>query len=91
MSLVAIVVLWAGYGFIVVGYDRLKSGTGPIKPMLWPQDCGSSQLHVTGASASAYDQAQALQTAKANQALGAQGDTPAQQKAIDAYTGLGQR
>lgn len=45
MALVAVAVLWAGYSFIAIGYDRLQSGCGPIKPMVWPVGCGSTQLH----------------------------------------------
>jgi hypothetical protein len=53
MALVAVGVLWAGYAFICIGYDRLQSGCGPVKSMIWPQGCGSTQLHVPCSSISA--------------------------------------
>jgi hypothetical protein len=46
MSLVAIVLAWTAYSFVCVGWDRLHSGVGPIKPLLWPTGPGGQNLHV---------------------------------------------
>jgi hypothetical protein len=46
VGLVTIAVLWAGYSFIVVGWDKLTSGCGSVPDMLWPKGCGNPQLHV---------------------------------------------
>ena len=45
MALVAVVVLWGAYSLVVIGYDKITSGCGPIKPMLWPTKTGGN-LHV---------------------------------------------
>ncbi len=67
MALVAVVVLWSAYSLIVIGYDRITSGCGPIKPMLWPTKTGGN-LHVKcgGASASASSGANATSTQAAS-------------------------
>ena len=45
MALVAVVVLWGAYSLVVIGYDKITSGCGPVKPMLWPTKTGGN-LHV---------------------------------------------
>ena len=45
MALVAVVVLWGAYSLVVVGYDKITGGCGPVKPMLWPTRTGGN-LHV---------------------------------------------
>ena len=45
MALVAVVVLWGAYSLVVVGYDKITGGCGPVKPMLWPTKTGGN-LHV---------------------------------------------
>lgn len=46
MSLVAIVLAWTAYSMVCTGWDRLHSGCGPIKPILWPSGVGGQNLHI---------------------------------------------
>ena len=52
MALVAVVVLWGAYSLVVVGYDKITGGCGPVKPMLWPTKTGGN-LHVKCAGVAA--------------------------------------
>ena len=52
MALVAVVVLWGAYSLVVIGYDKITSGCGPVKPMLWPTKTGGN-LHVKCAGVAA--------------------------------------
>jgi len=52
MALVAVVVLWGAYSLVVVGYDKITGGCGPVKPMLWPTRTGGN-LHVKCAGGAA--------------------------------------
>lgn len=47
MALVAVAVLWSAYAMVVVGYDKIKSGCGPVTPMVWPWPTSAlvAQLH----------------------------------------------
>lgn len=72
MGLVVVLVIWGGYSSVVVGWDRLQSGCGPIKPMLWPSKAPLAQLHQPcgGSAPSTTATATATATAPAPAASG---------------------